>query len=623
MPFLAELKRRNVIRVSVAYLASAWLLIQIADTVFPAYGVPESTLSILITVLMVGLVPAVVVSWFFELTPSGFKRDSDVPTGDSITHLTGRGIDLAIIALLALGIGYFAFDKFVFDPARDEVAIEQARHEALVAPYDKSVAVLPFADLSPDGDKRYFSDGIAEELLNLLARLPNLRVISRSSSFAYRGSDVNIPEVGRALGVSYVLEGSVRSQGDSVRVTAQLIEAATDTHLWSETYDGQLDSIFDIQDTIAAAITDKLKIHLLRPQPRSRRTSPDAYEMYLRASHLGRERGADPEEAFALTRRILEIDPTYVPALTLQSHLLWFATETELATWPGASKLTHFITTDRALAIDPGDGVANVYKGWNLVDHGGNIAAGVRHVNRALAGDPQNHEVLRAAGAVARLIGQFDQAIQLAELAVDRDPLCRQCRQTLFWISYQAGDYERASQFADLDDRPADRGMQFYAKMLIAAGREPEALEYLDRFDKELADPAWNAIRAVARCRTGELPAASARMLAAAQAESGLEPDEIAWLYTDLAAARACTSEVDAAFTLLERARDLAKERPGARLHEMSRIVWSPLLKPLHGDPRWAAFRTSTGLGEEQIAGARLEIPPDLTVGQANDSGPP
>ena len=238
--FIAELRRRNVLRVGAAYLAVAWLLIQVAQTVLPAFGF-GSAVRVVIVVLAIGLVPALIFGWVFELTPDGWKRESEVDR-QSLTPRSGRRLDRVIIGMLALALGYFAVDKFVFNPQRERAVADAARAEgrteSLVKSYgEKSIAVLPFIDLSPNQDQEYFSEGISEELLNLLAKIPQLRVISRSSAFSYKGKDVKLAQVAEELNVAHVLEGSVRKSGNKVRITAQLIEARSDTHLWSNTWD--------------------------------------------------------------------------------------------------------------------------------------------------------------------------------------------------------------------------------------------------------------------------------------------------------------------------------------------------------------------------------------------------
>ena len=242
MSLYNELKRRNVIRVTMAYVVAAWLIIQVVETILPAFGYGDAALRYVTILLAIGFIPTLVFSWAFEITPEGLKREVDVLREHSITRFTGKKLDRVIMALLALALGYFAFDKFVLDPVEDvqiaESAHQEGRSEAITESFgDKSIAVLPFVNMSEDESNEYFSDGISEELLNLLAKIPELRVISRSSAFSFKGKDIAVPVVAEQLNVAHVLEGSVRKAGDRVRITAQLIEARSDTHLWSESYD--------------------------------------------------------------------------------------------------------------------------------------------------------------------------------------------------------------------------------------------------------------------------------------------------------------------------------------------------------------------------------------------------
>ena len=227
MSLLSELKRRNVIRVALGYLAAAWLLIQIVETLFPVFGLSDVAIRTVVIVLAAGFIPALIGTWVFEWTPSGIVRDDGERDTDDATRQ--RRFDRAVMAVLALAVAYFTVDKFVLDPARDlereaEVA-RQATTEALIDSFgEKSIVVLPFVNMSDDQDTEYFSDGITEEMLNLLAKIPELRVISRSTSFVFKGQSVSATDVAKQLGVTYVLEGSVRRAGPLVRITAQLID---------------------------------------------------------------------------------------------------------------------------------------------------------------------------------------------------------------------------------------------------------------------------------------------------------------------------------------------------------------------------------------------------------------
>ncbi len=291
MSFLNELKRRNVLRVAIVYLAGSWLLIQVLETLFPIFGLAETSIRIVVIILAIGFIPAVAISWVFELTPEGIKRDEDVDRSAAASIAAGENFDRIVIVVLVLALGYFAVDKFVLDPARDveqiQEAQKQARTEALVRSYgDKSIAVIPFINMSPDPEQAYFADGISEELLNLLAKIRELRVISRSSGFSYKGKDIDITTVSKELNVAHVLEGSVRKSGNKIRITVQLIDARTDTHLWSETYDRTLDDVFVIQDEIAAEVVARLKIELLGSAPIAKKVNPQAFALYLKARRI-------------------------------------------------------------------------------------------------------------------------------------------------------------------------------------------------------------------------------------------------------------------------------------------------------------------------------------------------
>ena len=294
LAFLVELRRRNVLRVAAAYLVAAWLLVQVAATLLPLFGFGEGAVLPVVVLLAVGFVPALVFSWAFEITPEGLKRERDVDRERSIVAHTGRKIDRIIMVVLSLALGYFVFDRFVLSPSREAAGVQSARQEgrseALVESYgDRSIAVLPFVDMSPGHDQEYLSDGIAEELLNLLAKIPELRVISRSSAFSFKDRNLKIPKIARQLNVAHILEGSVRRDGNRVRITAQLIDARSDTHLWSETYDRTMGDIFAVQDEVAAAVVEQLKLKLLGATPTARVVNPEAYALEMKARFLGRE----------------------------------------------------------------------------------------------------------------------------------------------------------------------------------------------------------------------------------------------------------------------------------------------------------------------------------------------
>ncbi|MFB3077036.1 MAG: hypothetical protein ACE1Y4_03425, partial [Lysobacterales bacterium] len=324
MSFFEELKRRNVFRVGIAYVVLAWVVIEVTDTVAPALNLPDWTLAFVTWLGIIGFPFALVFAWGFELTPEGIKREHEVDRSQSVAHITGRKLDFAIIGLLVVALGYFAYDKFVLEPARDaelvvattEAVTDEVIEQAVqTTGYDKSIAVLPFVNMSDDASNEYFSDGISEELLNLLTRIPELRVIARTSSFAYKGKEVSIADIARELNVDHVLEGSVRKSGNQVRITVQLIRANDSSHLWSESYDRTLDNIFAIQDEIAAAVVAQLKVTLLGAAPTVREIDPAAYALFLQARYMAHQGTPEAwEQSLALYEQVLEIYPDYAAA---------------------------------------------------------------------------------------------------------------------------------------------------------------------------------------------------------------------------------------------------------------------------------------------------------------------
>ena len=265
MSLFAELRRRNVFRVGVAYAAIGWLLVQVADVVFPLLGAPDWVLHILVVVLLLGLPVAVVFAWVFELTPEGVKREKDIDRSASITRSTGRKLDRVIIVALVIALGYFIWERQArIEPAEPiaQPGVETSTPDVADVPGKRSIAVLPFVNMSANPENEYFADGLSEELLNQLAQVPDLQVAGRTSSFSFKGKNEDLRLIGDTLDVANVLEGSVRRQGNTVRVTAQLIRVADGFHLWSNAYDRSMDDVFVIQDDIASNVATALKIVL-------------------------------------------------------------------------------------------------------------------------------------------------------------------------------------------------------------------------------------------------------------------------------------------------------------------------------------------------------------------------
>ena len=282
--FVAELKRRNVLRAAALYLAAAWALAQGIAQLGPVVGAPEWVTRWFLVAAGIGLPFFLAFAWFYEITPEGVKRESEIEPAESITHHTGKKLDRWFIAVLALAVVLLLTNQFVL--RRDAASTAPLAAPTLIS--EKSVAVLPFADMSAEKDQGYFSDGISEELLNLLAKVPGLHVAARTSSFSFKGKDMAIPEIAGKLLVAHVLEGSLRKSGNRVRINAKLIHAADGYEVWSQTYDRTLDDIFAIQDDIAADVVKHLRLTLLGAAPTVRKTNPEAYALYLQARQVGR-----------------------------------------------------------------------------------------------------------------------------------------------------------------------------------------------------------------------------------------------------------------------------------------------------------------------------------------------
>ena len=476
MSLYHELKRRNVFRVAIAYLAGSWLLVEVAETIFPLFGFDDTPARILVIVLAIGFPMFLLFSWVFEFTPEGLKKEKDIDRIASVTHKTGKQLDRIIIVLLALALGYFAFDKFVLEPARVSDLVEetaqQARSKTLVESYgDQSIAVLPFINMSDDAGNEYFSDGISEELLNLLAQIPELRVISRSSSFSFKGKGIAIPEVAKQLNVAHVLEGSVRKAGNRVRITAQLIDARSDTHLWSETYDRDLDDIFALQDEIAAMISDSLKVKLALVDGKAvsptaiKAANADAYDAYLRGRELIHNRDKESlQDAVRFLERSLSLDDDYAPAhaqLAIATILLviWDTVTLEEAKQKAIPHL------DRAQQVEPG--LAQAHGGRALLAfYAKDLESAIEHARKALELDPSYSDAMNWLYVSFEALGRYGEAEAVIRQSLLTDPLYMAGRYNYTQLLARKGRLDEAHELADqLMEQYQSLGYRAHAEM--------------------------------------------------------------------------------------------------------------------------------------------------------------
>ena len=350
---LSELRRRNVFRVATVYLIASWLLIQVAETVFPALQLPEWTVTFVVVVLAILFPIAVIFAWAFELTPEGLKKTTEVEPKSSITSRTGQKINYLIIGILAVAILFLALTHGGLKD--DGVSAERSATGTSAA---QSIAVLPFVNMSDDEDNEFFSDGLSEELLNVLAQVEGLRVAARTSSFYFKDSNEDVRSIASKLGVDHLLEGSVRRSGDRIRVTAQLIKADDGFHLWSDTYDYTVDDVFRIQDEISLAVVDALKVNLLGKErerlTKRATTNVEAHNLYLRGRQFLHLRTLESiRQARKLFQQAVRMDPGYALAYSgLSDSIQLLATNHSMITAAQAEAESRPLL-DRAIALDP------------------------------------------------------------------------------------------------------------------------------------------------------------------------------------------------------------------------------------------------------------------------------
>ncbi len=442
-----ELKRRNVIRVGIAYLVAAWVVLQIADLVLENIGAPDWVMQVIMLVAALGFPLVLLVSWAFELTPEGIKRENDVDRDESITRQTAHKLDRMTVGLLFVVVLMVAAERLI--PAADTPEPAAAPAETAVA--EKSIAVLAFEDLSPGGDQAYFAEGISEELLNVLAQIPDLKVAGRTSSFAFKGQKRDIREIGEILEVAHILEGSVRTSGDRIRVTAQLVKAEDGFHLFSKNYDRKLTDIFEVQDDIAREITMALRSAILGEQPveTSTHTSVEAYEKYLQGRQWIHTRDRRlMEEASVLLDDALDIDPNYAPALAQKALAMQLLSNADGAY--GDIPLDVALREsrpllDRALELNPD--LAEAYAVLGLWYSNGSRSSSdqaIASLRKSLSINPNNVNANNWLASELAGAENFNESLRLYEAVVERDPLYAPAFNNVIFYYMQVRSMDRA-----------------------------------------------------------------------------------------------------------------------------------------------------------------------------------
>ena len=433
--FFEELKRRNVVRVGVVYLIAAWLLAQVADLMLESFKAPDWVIQAILVVLIIGFPLALIFAWAFEMTPEGLKKERDVDRSQSISRKTGRKLDRSIIAILVIALGYFVWESRFAAPGEEETSDAAAESDVVQVESEpaesaRSVAVLPFVNMSSDPEQEFFSDGISEEILNALAKVKELKVAGRTSSFAFKGQNQDLRQIGDALGVEHILEGSVRKAGTTVRITAQLIKVDDGFHLWSDTYDRELDDVFAIQDEIANAILKQLKLALIGFEPgttviASTRTDSEVYDLYLLARQRMYERKRlSIESAVELLDKALAKDPGYAPAYAQRGIAALLLSDRNYGDMSIAEAgIQGRLYLDKAIELDP-----ELAEGWAGIDlyHSNNPSQhkkAIEVLEKALSINPNLIDASNWLQIAYSETGDNRRALAILEEMVEKDPL--------------------------------------------------------------------------------------------------------------------------------------------------------------------------------------------------------
>ena len=624
MSFYEELKRRNVVKVAVLYVVASWLILQIADVLFDAMELPSTWVRLVLAILILGFPLALIFSWVFEMTTEGLKREKDVDRSQSITSDTSRKVNILIIVMLALAIGAVVMDQLMGQVSPfvligvvvllviAAIALARLVPSATPAPIPavpavapaameteragdtpKAIAVLPFVNMSSDDEQDYFSDGLSEELLNLLTRIPELRVAARTSSFSYKNKDVKVAQIGEELNVDHVLEGSVRKSGNRLRITAQLIQAQNGYHLWSETFDRTLDDVFVIQDEIAAKVVAQLKITLLGAVPGVKETDPEAYSVFLLARHLGRQGSVQTfERSIELYEKALAIDPSYVAAMDGVASV--YCDQADRGQRPIEEGYSLAREAARnTLVIEPEFAKGHARLGWIANRYDGDLVAAARHLDRALELDATDLDILEDAAALTASLGRMEEAIALQLYVLNRDPLNVRCHRSLGYSYILAGrpDDAIASFRTALAISPGIIGVHQLTGVALLLKTEPDAALAAIQQDED----SWRDIGLVmayhALGRESESNAALTK---------AIEVSEQTAAY-NIAFTLAFRGEADRAFEWLDKA--VQYRDPG-----LSNIANMPLFANIHNDSRWPPFLENLGRSPKQLASIEFEF---------------
>jgi TolB-like protein/Tfp pilus assembly protein PilF len=581
MAFFAELKRRRVGKVAIAYGTIAWLVTEASSVVLPALRLPDWTVTFIVVFLLVGFPVTMILAWVFDVGPQGIERTEPLAHEPASTRIKLRMAYAAVVLLLMAGLGYLLYERGFGRAHAGQ-------------PHD-SIAVLPFTNLSGDPARDYFSDGMSEELLNLLARVPGLQVASRTSSFAYKGRNVDIREVGRELGVETVLEGSVRQAGDQVRITAQLIDAETGFHLWSDTYERRLADIFQVQDEIAAAIVAKLRIELapreqaLAVRDKAPTQNVQSYELYLQGRAAWKLRGEDNlQQAIDLYRRAIGLDPAFARA-----HA---ALASAYVVLPGYTRqegdeetlLPMAETAARqALSIDPNIGEAHAVLAQMNAQRGDLLDAesGFFFAISLEPNDPTPHHWY---SLLLGRVGRIERALEQAQRAHELDPTSGVIAANLANVYLTRGDDDEALRYGRLARELGNAKSAYGIETTVALRRREwdearRTIVLQESVPQELRDAAVKFVAAMAD------PKLRPQLVADMRAVDPKIAKQIDFVLPYLQ-----LGEIDLVYSIML---DALRTDQDSRLHQMDMVAfWTAEGAAFRRDPRFADFAARTGM---------------------------
>ena len=586
--FFGELKRRNVYKVAVAYAIVGWLLIQISSTILPTFHAPEWVLQTLVAIVALCFPIALVLAWAFELTPEGIVRADEVDPKQSITQRTGRKLIIFIVVAVVLAAGLLLFQL-----SRNKYAPVGITGNL---PLEKSIAVLPFVNMSGGTNNADFSDGITEEILNALAQIPELKVAARTSAFQFKGQNIDLRRIGEILAVAYVLEGSVQRSEDEVRITAQLIDARSGYHLWSEKYDRKLTSVFAIEDEISKAIAAQMRVTLSggkKPLVKTATTNTEAHELYLKGVARITERGPALNNAVQFFKQAIALDPNYAApwaGLGQAYELLpWY----KLAPWQ-ISLAQAQEAAERALTLDSHLAEAHTALA-NVLRDRLDFTNATREYLTALENNPGSVETLNQYAQMLLRMGRLEEGIKQERAAVALDPLAPNPR---YIMGMMLGCLHRYDEAIAAEKVVVAQSPNFaYARFHVA---------YLNIYASNYADAEREARAGAAQ--VGEDPEIIAALIRAVAKPS--ERPAALKLVTEGKIGRYSLEKITDAFwcgmlgahdEALARLEQWRASSEQGELFCDSQALWAPAFDPIRADPRYQAIMRSLGLPNAPI----------------------